>query len=283
VDQIPPYSDATILTVPDTFKSQFAAQVASTLKNPQVAAQATTDSADKVKAFYTDYLTKNGWQDASALLGGAASQYKAIEQAGGFFLVYSKGTQVFMVLGLPSSTASAIGFTETIPAGSTLVLGFTGETTLGGTAATGSTVAATTAASATTVASSSGDDSIPLYTGATPVQVPDTIKNQFSTSVASSLKNPDVAAFTTTDAGAKVKTFYQDTLKASGWNDLSASLPSSATAQFDQLGGFLMVFQKDKKTTIILALPGQAAIGLGVPAAEVPSGGTLVLGFSGEA
>src|SRR5690242_17318889 len=30
VDQIPPYSGATILSVPDAFKSQFAAQVAST-------------------------------------------------------------------------------------------------------------------------------------------------------------------------------------------------------------------------------------------------------------
>jgi len=151
-------------------------------------------------------------------------------------------------------------------------------------ATTTTTAATTTAAAATTTSAPTGNNDlggVPPYPGATIINVPDTIKTQFMTSVTSSVKNPQLGAFTTTDAGAKVKTFYTDYFSKNGWNDLSASL-GAAASQFDQMGGFFLVYTKDKSAFVVIGLPGAAAAGLGVDASSVPATGSLVLGFVGQ-
>ena len=48
------------------------------------------------------------------------------------------------------------------------------------------------------------------------VTLPDAVKSQFSSSVGSSVKNPQVAAFTTADANDKIKAFYLDFFTKNG-------------------------------------------------------------------
>jgi len=121
---VPTYPSGTVITLPDAVKTQFTSSVGSSVKNPQLGAFTSTDDNAKIKAFYLDYFTKNGWKDLSASMGAAAS---SLDQLGGFYLIYNKDKTVFLVLGLPGSAAAALDPTANIPATGSLVLGFTGD------------------------------------------------------------------------------------------------------------------------------------------------------------
>lgn len=196
-----------------------------------------------------------------------------------------------------SLALAACGDSTATPApAATTVANAPAATTAAATTAAATTAAATTAASATTAAattaaagattaaagSSTSLADIPTYPGASVITLPDTIKNQFMTSVGSSVKNPQVGAFTTADDGTKIKAYYTDYFTKNGWKDLSASL-GAATSQLDQLGGFYLIYSKDKSVFVVLGLPGSAAAGLGATGVSVPATGSLVLGFAGDA
>lgn len=144
--------------------------------------------------------------------------------------------------------------------------------------------AATTAAAGATTAATGATGalaSVPPYPGGTVITLPDAVKSQFSSSVGSSVKNPQVGAFTTADDNAKIKAYYTDFFTKNGWKDLSASLGSAASS-LDQLGGFYLIYNKDKTVFVVLGLPGSAAAALD-PSANVPATGSLVMGFAGDA
>ena len=154
------------------------------------------------------------------------------------------------------------------------------------TTAAATTAAATTAASAATTAAAANVGplaGVPPYPGASLVDLPDTIKNTFSSSVGSSVKNPQIGAFSTADDGTKVKAYYIDYFSKNGWKDAAALLGSSTTSQFDSLGGFYLIYTKDKSVFAVIGLPGSAAAALGGSGVSVPSTGSLVLGFAGDA
>ena len=161
----------------------------------------------------------------------------------------------------------------------------TATTTTTAATAAPTTVAATTAASttSTTAASTGSSDTLPLYAGATVVTLPDAIKTQLESSVGSSVTNPQVASFATGDAGAKVKSFYSDYLAKNGWTDLTASAGQAASTQIEALGGFFLLYSKGQKVAALIGLPGATASTLGISGTTIPSGGTLVIGFSGDA
>lgn len=153
------------------------------------------------------------------------------------------------------------------------------------TAAAKTTAAATTAASAATTAATGGTNAlagVPPYPGGSVVELPDTIKTQFTSSVGSSVKNPQIGAFTTADDGTKVKAYYTDYFTKNGWKD-AAALVGAAATQFDSLGGFYLLYTKDKSVFVVIGLPGSAAAALGGSGMSVPSTGSLVLGFAGDA
>ncbi|HEX2916323.1 MAG TPA: hypothetical protein VH186_36515 [Chloroflexia bacterium] len=150
---VPPYPGASILNLPSAVETQILSQMGSNINNPQVAAQVTSDDAAKVKAFYTDYLTKNGWTDATTIAGVNSNVNNTIsqmEQMGGFLLTYVKGTNIFVGLGLPSSAAAGLGITDSsIPTSGTLVVGFFGQAKSGGSTSGATASAGSDSATAT--------------------------------------------------------------------------------------------------------------------------------------
>jgi len=63
---IPVYTGATELTLPDAITSQFASSVGSSVKNAKVQAYKVSDSPDAVTTFFKSGFTSGGWTDLSA-------------------------------------------------------------------------------------------------------------------------------------------------------------------------------------------------------------------------
>lgn len=119
---VPSYSGATSVTISDQIKSQFTSNV-SGVKNAKLEAFKTSDDSTKVKSYFTDNFSKNGWNDKSGDLQDAA---KSIEQLKGFMIGYEKDNKAAVILGLPGSTGSAIGVTGAA-ATDTIYMVITGE------------------------------------------------------------------------------------------------------------------------------------------------------------
>jgi hypothetical protein len=106
---IPVYSGATIITLPDAVATQFASSVGS-VKNAKVVAYKVTDSDIQVKDFFTSNLTASGWLDISSQLPATVTAPLA---ATGIMLVgpFVKNPQIVVVMVIKGSTltgASAI-------------------------------------------------------------------------------------------------------------------------------------------------------------------------------
>jgi hypothetical protein len=109
---LPSYSGAKTLTMTDAAKKGLNVDDVSK-KGGKIEAFSTTDEATKVKSFYADELTKKGWSEDKNLLSSDEMQsLGSIEKVGGFALIFSKGDQAVMYLGVPGVAGSALGFSE---------------------------------------------------------------------------------------------------------------------------------------------------------------------------
>jgi ABC-type uncharacterized transport system auxiliary subunit len=110
-----------------------------------------------------------------------------------------------------------------------------------------------------------GDETapVPTYPGATSITLPDSIKSQFTATLAN-YKNTAADGFKTTDDLAKVKSSFQSSFKSAGWDDVSDKLASQAGAKaITDAGGFIIGFTKGNKGANVIAVPNAYAEGSG--------------------
>ena len=119
---VPTYSGGTAVTLSDQTKNQFTSSLQGT-KNAKLEAYKTSDDPAKVKSFFTDGFSKNGWNDKSGDIKDAA---QSLEQLKGFMIGYEKDNKAAVVLGLPGSTGSAFGITGANPT-DTIYMVITGD------------------------------------------------------------------------------------------------------------------------------------------------------------
>lgn len=110
--EVPTYSGATALTVPDSVKSQFTSAGTDKIRNPKVDAFKTTDSVDKIKADMASAFSKAGWSDKlNSLEAKDRDSLKTLETAGAAVLYYEKGNKGAVVMVLPGMIGGALGLT----------------------------------------------------------------------------------------------------------------------------------------------------------------------------
>ncbi len=132
-----------------------------------------------------------------------------------------------------------------------------------------------------------GDETatVPTYTGASTVTVPD----DFSKSITSGLKdgklkNPKVEAFKSTDAASKVKSGLTDGFSKGGWSDKTSDLTKELGGDnlkvFEQAGGFVLGYEKGNKAAAVLGFPGAIASGIGFK--DIGANDTVYMVLSGN-
>lgn len=134
----------------------------------------------------------------------------------------------------------------------------------------------------TAVLAACGDEtaSVPSYAGATSVTVPDSVKTQFA-SAAKDLKNTKYEAFSSDEDTGKVKTFFQDSFKKDSWDDKVSTLIKDSDAKtFEQLGMFVLGYQKGNKGAIVMGFPGSLSSAMGFTGAEAKK--TVYMVISGN-
>lgn len=274
-NDIPPYTGATVLQVPDAIKTQYASSLGNNVTNPQAGAFVTTDSSDQVKTFYQNYFSTNNWTDVSSVTSSLNGQLSA---ANGFALSFYKGQTIVVMLAVPSSAASALGFTDSsIPANGTLALFFSGEyngAAAGGTSAATAGGAATTTAAMTTDTSgattaASTDTSTPAATTAaasgsgstvtvaaasdmTEVALPAGMTNVVAQSLPGGLSaNPNIVvkAYTSNDDSSTVATAFDKQLTSSGWQ---SAIPGASGPQSSG-SGMVGIYSQSGTDLIFLA------------------------------
>lgn len=123
-EDLPKYTNAKTLTLSEAAKKNFADVEK---KGAKLEAFSSTDQSTKVKSFYADELKKKGWSENKNLLKAAEmEQLSTIESIGGFVLIYTKGEQAAMYMGLPGVAGSSLGFSGVGPQ-DTLVIVATGS------------------------------------------------------------------------------------------------------------------------------------------------------------
>lgn len=107
--EVPTYSGASSITVPDSLKAQFST---TGVKNGSVTAYKSADDGAKVKSGLTDGFKKNGWDDkTSSLTASMGDSLKQMEAIGAFAIGFEKGSKAAAVIGLPGSVGGALGLT----------------------------------------------------------------------------------------------------------------------------------------------------------------------------
>ncbi|HEX2911601.1 MAG TPA: hypothetical protein VH186_12395 [Chloroflexia bacterium] len=101
---IPDYPGATALTTSQTLKDAFTSTLKDS-KNASINAIKSKDSLSTMKAFYSEQMKKNGWNDQSSSISG--DSVKSVESVGGFLLGYEKDGQVAVIAGYPGIVATA--------------------------------------------------------------------------------------------------------------------------------------------------------------------------------
>lgn len=131
-----------------------------------------------------------------------------------------------------------------------------------------------------------GDDAstatIPSYTGATTLTLPDAAKTSFGSSLKDA-KNVKIDAYKTSDDSAKVKSFFADNLSKGGWADKSGDISKDSgdsIKSFESLGGFILGYEKGGRQVAVLGMPNVAAGPLGFT--DVGPNDTLYLVISGD-
>jgi hypothetical protein len=109
-EDLPKYANAKTLTLSEAAKKNFADVEK---KGAKLEAFSSSDGATTVKSFYADELKKKGWSENKSLLKGAElEQLSTLESVGGFVLIYTKGDQAVLYMGLPGTVGSSLGFSE---------------------------------------------------------------------------------------------------------------------------------------------------------------------------
>jgi ABC-type uncharacterized transport system auxiliary subunit len=113
--------------------------------------------------------------------------------------------------------------------------------------------------------SACGDEKtpVPSYAGATTVTVPDQLKSSFTSSV-KDIKNAQIEAYKTTDSTDKVKGFFTDSFSKGGWTDKTSQFLKPEDAKsFEQLGAFIVGYDKGNKGAVIMGFPGSVSSMMG--------------------
>lgn len=103
-----------------------------------------------------------------------------------------------------------------------------------------------------------GDEAapVPSLTGSTSITVPETVKTQFASTV-KGLKNPTFEAYKNSGNVATVKTNFTDNFSKNGWEDKAKSYLSDSDAKtIEQVGMFVLGYQKGNKGAVIMGFPG---------------------------
>jgi hypothetical protein len=106
-----------------------------------------------------------------------------------------------------------------------------------------------------------GDEaaSVPAYTGATSITVPDSVKSQFTASM-KDIKNTSVEAYKTTDDIPKVKSGFEGNFKSAGWSDQTAKYAGGTDLKpLTDAGMFIIGYQKGNKGAVIFGVPSALA------------------------
>jgi hypothetical protein len=106
---VPAYPGATSITLADSVRSQFTTGLAS-VKNPTVDGFKTSDDIAKIKSTFDSSFKSNGWNDVSSQLTSQPNA-KAINDAGGFVIGYSKGSKSATVMAIPNAYTEGSGIT----------------------------------------------------------------------------------------------------------------------------------------------------------------------------
>ena len=106
---IPTYPGATSITLADSVRTQFSGGLAN-VKNPTVDGFKTTDDIAKIKSTFDSSFKSAGWEDVSSQLASQPS-VKAINDAGGFVIGYSKSGKSASILAIPSAYTEGSGIT----------------------------------------------------------------------------------------------------------------------------------------------------------------------------
>jgi hypothetical protein len=125
--EVPTYSGATAVTVPDSVKSQFTSTGSDKIRNPKVDAYKTTDSVDKIKSSMASSFSSGGWTDKmSSLAGTQASSLKQLESVGASVLYYEKGNNGAIVMILPGMIAPGLQI-QGVSASENLIMSISGN------------------------------------------------------------------------------------------------------------------------------------------------------------
>jgi hypothetical protein len=107
---IPVISGASTTAVPDMLKTALDSYK-TTVPGGKVEAFKVSGQATKVKGDLATAFKGKGWEDKTASLGAQATA--ALEQAGGFYLLFQKGNQAAAVVGYPG-TMAGLGASDVI-------------------------------------------------------------------------------------------------------------------------------------------------------------------------
>lgn len=118
---LPLYSGASLVPVGDAFKNQALSGSNGSVKDYKFSAFTTADDRATVKAFYTDYLNKNGWHDFSSTNQAAAVNNTFEQNFNGFYLLNLKDNMVLTLFGFDGTAAAASGVTSVPDKGSLIV------------------------------------------------------------------------------------------------------------------------------------------------------------------
>jgi hypothetical protein len=132
------------------------------------------------------------------------------------------------------------------------------------------------------LAACGGADTPPTPSNSKTTTVPDTLKQQLSTSGAN-LKELKVEAYSTKDAVNSVKSNITDQLGKAGWKENSAALGkefSESAKQFESLGIFAFYYEKGSTGVIYFGMPSTIAGTLG--ATGLAADDNLVMMISGK-
>ena len=119
---------------------------------------------------------------------------------------------------------------------------------------------------------------LPLYPGAKEVTVPNDVYKQFNFDASSDAK---VQAFVSPDDVKNVKDFYDKQFRDAKWESRADLTSAEALKPFEQVGGYIALYQKDDKGAGVIGLPGALAGALGFTG--ITQKDTLIIIITGAA
>ncbi len=100
---------------------------------------------------------------------------------------------------------------------------------------------------------------IPTYSGATTVTIPDAVRTQFTGSV-KDVKDVKLEGYKTSDGLPAVKTYFSDKFKNDGWTDKTGEFTKDGGLKdAEALGLFVLGFEKGSSAAVVMGLPNALA------------------------